>query len=79
MAGAGGASSLLSGTQQSSAAKKAQGENKYQPGDKVEHKVFGVGVVQKVTPVAGDSIVEILFSGVGLKKTMANYAPLKKI
>lgn len=79
VAGAGGASSLLSGTQQSSAAKKAQGEDKYQPGDKVEHKVFGVGVVQKVTPVAGDSIVEILFSGVGLKKTMANYAPLKKI
>lgn len=48
-------------------------------GDEVEHKVFGHGVVQKVTPVAGDHIVEIRFDKAGLKKTMANYAPLKKI
>ncbi len=48
-------------------------------GDKVEHKVFGQGVVQKVTPVAGDHIVEIMFASAGLKKTMANYAPLKKL
>ncbi len=49
------------------------------PGDAVEHKVFGRGVVQKVTPVAGDFIVEIAFEGAGVKKTMANYAPLTKV
>ena len=33
----------------------------------------------KVTPVAGDTIVEIRFDRVGVKKTMANYAPLTKL
>ena len=49
------------------------------PGELVDHKVFGRGRVLKVTPVAGDSIVEIQFERVGVKKTMANYAPLTKI
>lgn len=48
-------------------------------GDEVEHKVFGHGIVQKVTPVAGDTIVEIKFDKAGVKKTMANFAPLKKL
>ena len=48
----------------------------YRPGDKVEHKVFGRGVVLKATPAAGDTIVEIQFEKAGVKKTMANYAPL---
>ncbi len=51
----------------------------YKPGELVEHKVFGRGVVLKATPVAGDMIVEIRFDQVGIKKTMANYAPLKKL
>ena len=51
----------------------------YEPGDIVEHKVFGRGKVLKVTPVAGDCIVEIQFDRVGIKKTMANYAPLTKL
>jgi DNA helicase-2/ATP-dependent DNA helicase PcrA len=59
-------------------ATSAQDRN-YAPGDVVEHKVFGRGVVQRVTPAAGDHIVEIRFDKVGIKKTMANFAPLKKI
>lgn len=51
----------------------------FAPGDEVEHKVFGHGVVQKVTPVAGDTIVEIKFDTAGVKKTMANFAPLTKL
>ncbi len=51
----------------------------YHPGDLVEHKVFGRGKVVAVTPVASDFIVEIRFERAGIKKTMANYAPLKKI
>lgn len=51
----------------------------YKPGDTVEHKVFGRGRVLKVTPVAGDHIVEIQFEKAGVKKTMANYAPLTRI
>ena len=43
-----------------------------------DHRVFGRGKVLKATPIAGDCIVEIQFDRVGVKKTMANYAPLKK-
>ena len=51
----------------------------YEPGDVVEHKVFGRGTVVAVKPAAGDQIVEIRFEKVGIKKTMANFAPLTKI
>ena len=37
------------------------------------------GTVLKVKPAAGDQIVEINFEKVGIKKTMANFAPLTKI
>ena len=48
-------------------------------GDIVEHKVFGRGRVLAVKAAAGDQIVEINFEKVGVKKTMANFAPLTKI
>ena len=57
----------------------ASADKQFRAGDLVEHKVVGRGVVQKVTPVAGDTIVEIRFEKAGVKKTMANYAPLKKV
>ena len=73
---AGGGSSTLLETPASAPKKKAAG---FAPGDFVDHKVFGRGKVIKVTPVAGDCIVEIQFDRVGVKKTMANYAPLTKL
>ena len=57
----------------------ANTEKHYEPGDVVEHKVFGRGTVVAVKPAAGDQIVEIRFDKVGIKKTMANFAPLTKI
>ena len=51
----------------------------YEVGDIVEHKVFGRGRVLAVKAAAGDQIVEINFEKVGVKKTMANFAPLTKI
>ena len=51
----------------------------YEPGDVVDHKVFGRGTVVAVKPAAGDQIVEIRFEKVGIKKTMENFAPLTKI
>lgn len=53
--------------------------NRYEKGDIVEHKVFGRGRVLAVKAAAGDQIVEINFEKVGVKKTMANFAPLTKI
>ena len=57
----------------------APGAKHYEPGDIVEHKVFGRGEVLAVKAAAGDQIVEIRFEKVGVKKTMANFAPLTKI
>ena len=61
------------------ASSSAGGSKHYEPGDVVEHKVFGRGTVVAVKPAAGDQIVEIRFEKVGVKKTMANFAPLTKI
>lgn len=57
----------------------ASGSKHYEPGDVVDHKVFGRGKVVAVKPAAGDQIVEINFEKVGIKKTMANFAPLTKV
>lgn len=61
------------------AASSGGGGKTYKPGELVEHKMFGRGVVLKATPIAGDTIVEVRFEKVGVKKTMANFAPMRKI
>lgn len=48
-------------------------------GDKVSHKVFGNGIIVKITPIANDMMMEISFESVGNKKVMANYTPITKI
>ncbi|HDP69646.1 MAG TPA: DNA helicase PcrA [Actinobacteria bacterium] len=45
-------------------------------GDRVRHKTFGEG---KVVSVGGESEVTVLFTGVGEKKLLLEYAPLEKI
>ena len=73
---AGAGTSTLAGAPSAAPQKKAAAAS-YAAGDIVEHRVFGRGKVLKATPIAGDCIVEIQFDRVGVKKTMANYAPLK--
>lgn len=63
----------------SSGTKKQNEGVVFEQGDRVRHKVFGTGVVLKVTPMAGDILLEVDYEGKGIKKTMANYAPLEKI
>ncbi len=67
------------GSSRPAPAKPTPGSKRYAPGDIVMHKVFGRGKVLRVTPAAGDFIVEINFEKVGVKKTMANFAPLTKV
>jgi len=43
-------------------------------GDSVNHKAFGSGVITKLTPMGGDYLVEINFSGIGTKKLMLRAA-----
>ena len=75
---AGAGTSTLAGAPSAAAPKKKEAVS-YAPGDVVDHRVFGRGTVLNATPIAGDCIVEIQFDRVGVKKTMANYAPLKKV
>ena len=42
-------------------------------------KAVTSGVVLRVTPASGDRILEIRFDKVGVKKTMAGFAPLTRL
>lgn len=48
-------------------------------GDLVHHKVFGDGKVLSAKPMGNDTLVEIDFNAMGVKKVMANFACLVKI
>ena len=49
----------------------------YLPGQSVEHKAFGKGMILSVKPMGNDTLLEIAFESVGTKKIMANFANLK--
>ncbi len=46
----------------------------FKTGDSVRHKAFGEGVIVKMTPMGGDSLVEIEFKDIGLKRLMLRAA-----
>ena len=50
----------------------------FRPGDQVQHKTFGAGLVISATPMANDTLLEIAFDKVGTKKLFANFARLTK-
>ena len=60
----------------SSAPKPSAAACQYSVGQQVGHKTFGNGTILSVTPVGGDTMLEIAFEKVGTKKIMANYAKL---
>ncbi|MBR4761701.1 MAG: ATP-dependent DNA helicase PcrA, partial [Clostridia bacterium] len=51
----------------------------FSPGQTVEHKTFGKGMVLSSKPMGSDTLLEIAFETVGTKKLMANFAKLKKV
>ena len=46
----------------------------FRVGDLVEHRAFGPGVIQKLTPMGGDALLEILFESAGTKRLMQRAA-----
>ncbi len=72
---AGGFSSYLDTR---SAAKPAQALP-YKVGQTVEHATFGQGVIEKMVPMGSDTLLEVQFERIGLKKLMAGYTKLKVI
>lgn len=51
----------------------------YQQGDRVEHPKFGVGIVQRVEPLASDHKVVVDFGSYGEKTLLAKFAKLEKL
>ena len=47
-------------------------------GERVVHKTFGTGTLLSKKPMGGDTLLEINFDKVGVKKIMANFAKLTK-
>jgi len=50
---------------------------RFKSGDRINHKIFGDGTILSVSPMGGDLLLEISFDTKGVKKAMANYAPIK--
>ena len=58
----------------------AQPENcTYRVGERVEHPKFGVGVIERIEPLATDHKLVIAFDKYGSKTLLANYAKLNRI
>lgn len=51
----------------------------FKQGERVSHKVFGEGTVSSALPTGNDTLLEVAFDKVGVKKLMANFARLKKL
>ncbi len=60
----------------SSPAKSNTPAVQYKAGQRVSHKAFGEGMIITVTPMGGDTMLEIAFDTVGTKKIMAGFAKL---
>ena len=48
-------------------------------GDKVEHKAFGLGTVVKVNGSGENAELDVAFSGNGIKRLLAAFAPIRKV
>ena len=46
----------------------------FQAGDHVVHKAFGKGVIEKMTPMGGDALVEVKFDSGDTKRMMLRVA-----
>lgn len=64
-------------------AKKASAESfgveKFAPGTRVEHSIFGAGTIVSNKDMGGDVLYEVSFDSGATKKLMATFAKLKKI
>ncbi|SDN99214.1 ATP-dependent helicase [Acetanaerobacterium elongatum] len=62
-----------------SVSKPAQQGVAYAAGERVNHKIFGNGMIISATPMGNDTLLEIAFETKGTKKIMANFTKLEKL
>ncbi|MBO5906716.1 MAG: UvrD-helicase domain-containing protein [Clostridia bacterium] len=55
------------------------GVEKFAPGTRISHAMFGEGVIASARDMGGDVLYEVNFDKAGTKKLMATFAKLKKI
>ena len=60
-------------------AKKGDRQLQFKPGDRVDHGLFGQGIVLKSEPTADDEEVTVSFAGKGTKTLLASFAKLRKV
>ncbi|MDO5124542.1 MAG: 3'-5' exonuclease [Eubacteriales bacterium] len=58
---------------------KSEPQKSYAVGDRVMHKVFGVGMVVSANKMGNDTMLEVSFDKVGTKVLMANFCKMEKI
>lgn len=78
-AGSTGGSAVNRGFSKSAGGAKSAALPDFKPGDTVEHKAFGTGVISTIRPMGNDMLLEVVFQKVGTKKLMARMANLKKL
>jgi DNA helicase-2/ATP-dependent DNA helicase PcrA len=54
-------------------------ELQYRPGDRVDHGLFGQGIVLRSQESGDDEEVTVAFAGKGTKTLLASFANLRKI
>ena len=64
----------LNGMLQRNVSTKTHGHHHFDAVD----KTFGAGLVVTATPMGNDTLLEIAFDGVGIKKLMANFAKIQR-
>ena len=66
--------------QSSAAAKSSEGRQlQFKPGDRVNHGLFGEGIVLKAEPTLDDEEVTVAFPGKGTKTLLASFAKLRRV
>jgi len=60
-------------------ARRPEREGQFKPGDRVDHGLFGQGIVIKSDVTADDEEVTVAFAGKGTKTLLAGFAKLRKI
>ena len=65
--------------QPSQPTKRPVREGQFRPGDRVDHGLFGQGIVLKSEVTADDEEVTVAFAGKGTKTLLAGFAKLRKV
>jgi len=59
--------------------RSTENDDKYKTGMRVKHKMFGEGMLLKISPMGNDALFEVAFDTAGTKRIMRNFSSLEII